>query len=75
MCAVCVWQEEKEIRGVTKLISLATNTKGCLFTTKVLKGLSEAYQEANREYEQCQQGLVAKCVDVVGKAAPFKPCC
>ena len=75
MCSVCVWQEEKEIRGVTKLISLATNTKGCLFTTKVLKGLSEAYQEANREYEQCQQGLVAKCVDVVGKAALIKPCC
>jgi len=69
-CLRVTRKEEKHIRGKSKYEQLASVSKGVMFTTKKLKGLSNQHREKAEEYETKQQDLVMKLIGVVASYVP-----
>lgn len=58
------------IRGKKKYIDLATQKSGTIFTTTLLKNLSEDYARLQEEYEKKQRHLVKEVVSIASSYTP-----
>lgn len=58
------------LRGNKQYIELSTQKSGTIFTTKLLKNLSEEYSRLQEEYEKKQRHLVKEVVQIASSYTP-----
>jgi len=59
-------QEAGATRGKKGYIDLTTQKSGSIFTTRILRELSDQYLDLQKKYETLQNSLVKKVVEIAG---------
>jgi DNA mismatch repair ATPase MutS len=65
-----IQQEAGATRNKKGYIDLTTQKSGSIFTTRILRDLSDQYLDLQKKYETLQNSLVKKVVEIAGMS-PF----
>lgn len=66
-------QEAGATRGKKGYIDLTTQKSGSIFTTRILRELSDQYLDLQKKYETLQNSLVKKVVEIAGTSLSISP--